>query len=133
MYIEKELQDQLKALSKEIFGSQSKYQKFLKNGTLELITRKQTETVPGENGEADTTKEVDVPVLTANGTKQFKQVYYTPESLLEKLQKMKVIRDEFLAQMKKQQDEQAAAAKAKKDEEDRLQKIKEDLTGSAIS
>lgn len=129
MYLEREVRDQLKALSKEIFGSQSKYQKLLDKGSTELLTKTVVETVPGENGQPDTQKEVKVPVLTQDGVKQFVQVYYTPESLLEKMVEIKNVRDKFMADMKAQQEE----AEAKKAAEEKLKDLQAELAGSAVT
>lgn len=124
----REQREQLKALSTELFNVSSKWKKFYDNGSQELLTKTVVETIPGKDGEPDTQKETQVPVLSANGKQQFKQVYYTPETLIAKLTKMKDIRDQFLAQMKEQQQKAAA----KKEEEAKLKQIQEDLTGSAL-
>lgn len=125
----REQRETLKALSKEIFGASGRWTKLLRDGTKELITRKTKEKVPGENGEPDTEKEVTVPVLTPNGVKQFRQKYYTVESLLELLQGVKVKRDEFMAMVKAQKEADAEAKKAAE-----LQKqVQEDLGGSALT
>lgn len=129
MYIESEKLNELKSLSKEVFGSASRYQKILDKGTTELVTTKTTEVVPGVDGAEDTTREIQVPVLAKNGTKQYKQKYYTPDECLALLRTMKVKRDELLAMIKKQQEEQAAKAA----EAEQQRKINEDLAGSALT
>lgn len=123
----REQRELLKALSTEIFGVSSRYQKLYEGQ--ELVTKTVTETVPGENGAPDTQKEVKVPVLAANGAKQFRVVRRSTEEVLELLQGFKVKRDEFLAQMKQQQEE-AQAAKAA---EDLAKKVQEDFGGSALT
>ena len=60
------VRDAMKALSKEIFGSESRYKKLFEYD--HVLTHKVKETVPGENGEPDTEREVEVP-LYAKGTK----------------------------------------------------------------
>lgn len=125
MDISRDLREELKELSKEVFGKTSKYQKLFEQQ--ELVTKKVTETVPGENGEPDIQREVTVPVLL-NGAKQFRMVYRTPEQVLELLKEFKAKRDEFLAKMKA--DQEAAAAKAKADAD--AKKLQEDLGGSAL-
>lgn len=119
--------EELKKLSQEIFGASSKWKKFLDNGTKELVTMKKVETVPGENGAPDTQKEVDVPILF-NGVKQYRQKYYTVESLLELFQGLKKKRDEFMAMIKKQNEE----AQAKKLAEEQAKKVQDELGGSAL-
>lgn len=126
MYEPRETRELLKALSKEIFSVASKYQKLY--ASQELITRQTTETMPGENGAPDTTKEVEVPVLV-NGVKQFRTKYRSTEQVLEVLLGIKVKRDEYMAQMKKQEEED----KAKKAAEELTKKVQEDLSGSAIT
>ncbi len=122
----REEREELKALSKEVFGVPSRYRKLY--ATQELITHKVAETVPGENGEPDTTKLVEVPLLQ-NGVKQYRSKYRSTEEVLQLLRDFKVKRDEYMAQVKKQQEE----AKAKKEAEEKLKRIQEDLTGSAIT
>lgn len=128
MDISREDRERLKSLSKEIFGASGRWTKFLNNGTKELVTRKTVEIVPGENGAPDTEKEVEVPVLM-NGVKQYRQKYYTVESLLEFLTSLKIKRDEFMAMMKQQQEE----AKAKKEAVEAAKKVQDELGGSALT
>lgn len=120
------IRNELKALSKEVFGSESKYRKLYEGK--ELISRKQSEVVPGENGEPDTTKVVDVPVLM-NGTKQFRVIYRTTDEVLTMLRDFKAKRDEILAQMKAQQE----ADKKAKEESELAKKVQENLGGSAMT
>jgi len=125
MDIPRAQRDELKALSKEIFGASSRWQKMFEVD--KLVTTTVTETVPGENGAPDTTKESEVPVLVGK-SKQYTREYRTVDQVLESLRELKVKRDEFLAQMKKQQEE----AKAKKAEQDQQKKLQEELGGSAL-
>lgn len=120
------IRDQLKALSKEIFGTENKYRKLYEGK--ELITRKTVETVPGENGEPDTTKTVDVPVLM-NGTKQYRMIYRTTNEVMALLKEFKVKREEFLVQLKAQQE----ADKKAKEEAEIAKKVQDSLAGSALT
>lgn len=124
----REQRETLKALCKEIFGASGKWTKLLRDGTKELVTTKKMEKVPGENGEPDTEKEVSVPVLTPNGVKQYRQKYYTVESLIELLEGIKIKRAEFMAMIKAQKD----AEKKAKEEAALAEKVQEDLGGSAV-
>jgi len=117
--------EELKALSKEIFGVSSKYEKFYVQK--ELIVRKTTEIVPGENGEPDTMKDVEVPV-SVNGVRQWQNKYRTTEEVLQLLQEFKAGRDAYAAQVKLQEEE----AKAKEEAAAKLKQIQEDFTGSAV-
>lgn len=125
----REQREELKALSKEVFGVSSRYQKLYQYD--KVLTQKITETVPGVDGAPDTEKEVEVPIY-AKGTTKVKQSvrkYRSTEEVLELLRSFKAKRDEFLAQMKAQQE----AAKAKKEQDAAAEKLKEELTGSALT
>lgn len=123
----REQREQMKALSQEIFGASSKWQKLYKYDAALTLTK--TETVPGVDGAPDTTKEVEVP-LYVEGTKvkQFERKYRTTQEVLDLLLSFKAKRDEYLANMKKLQAE--ALAKRKADEE--RKKIEQELSGSAL-
>ena len=125
MNITRAEREELKALSKEIFGKSSKYQMFL-DGIPEVITKTTIEEVPGENGAPATTKEVKVPVLY-NGVKQSRIRYFSVEETKAELLKMKAQLDDIRAQMKKQQEEQ----EAKKAADELAKKVQEDASGSA--
>jgi hypothetical protein len=124
----REQREQLKALSAEIFGKSSRYQKLFVYD--QVLTRKIKEVVPGENGAPDTEVEKEVPILAPGTTKVKQSVrrYRTVEEVIKLLQDFKAKRDEYIANMKKAQDE----AKAKKDAEDQAKKIQEELGGSAL-
>lgn len=123
MHIDRQAREQLKALSKEIFGSSSKWQTILSKGTTELLTKTETQ-VDGTGQSFETV----VPVLNANGTKNFYQKYYTLETLTEYLLSLKIKRDEFLAKMAKQKEDDRLKAETAK----LLEQTKQELTGSAL-
>lgn len=127
MDIPRQTRMELNALSKEVFGVSSRWQKLLK-GTSKLVTRKTTEEVPGKDGEPPTTKEIEVPVLTEYGAKQYTTKYYTIDEIRQLMLDAKKQMDDIRAAMKKQQEEQEAA-KAKKALED---KVTETAQGSAL-
>lgn len=118
--------EELKALSKEIFGKTSAYQRFL-NGVPEVITKTVTEEVPGENGAEPTKKEVKVPVLM-NGVKQSRIKYYSVQEVKELLVGFKKQLDDFKAEQLKMQTE----AKLKKEQEQLQKQVQEQAHGSAV-
>lgn len=122
----REERETLKALSKEIFGSPSRYQKLYEYD--QVKTHKIKETVPGENGAPDTEVEKEVPLLF-NGSKQSVRKYRTTEEVLKLMLDFKGKRDEYLAKVKADQEE----AKAKKAEQELQQKIQNELGGSALT
>lgn len=138
MDIPRELRMELNALSKEVFGVSSRWQKLLKKGTMELVTRKTTEVVPAKtadnNGvteilEPETTKEVEVPVLTPYGAKVFVPKNYTLEEIHTLLLGYKKQIDEIKATMKLQEEEK----KAKEALETAGKAVREAAQGSAVS
>lgn len=128
MDIPRELRNELNALSKEVFGVSSKWQTFLKKGTSQLVTKKSTETIPGKDGAEDTIREIDVPVLTPYGAKQFVQKYHSVDEMRALLLSYKKQMEDFREQIKKQQEEQAA----KQAEEKALKEVQELAHGSAL-
>lgn len=123
----REQREQMKALSQEIFGASSKWQKLYKYDAALTLTK--TEVVPGGNGAEDTTKEVEVP-LYVEGTKvkQFERKYRTTQEVMELLLTFKEKRDAYIANMKKMQAEALERRKA----QEAAKKLQEDLGGSAV-
>lgn len=119
---------ELNALSKEIFGSSSRWKKILDKGLPELVTHKvaKTETIDG----VETTKEVEEALLAPNTTKvrQYTQKYYTLETLTAWMKDLKQKRDEYLAKVKKEEEER----KAKEEQDKMLNKTHEEFGGSAL-
>jgi len=124
----REQREELKALSQEVFGASSKWQKLMEYD--QVLTRKIKETVPGQDGQPDQEVEREVPIFAPGTTKVKQSVrkYRSVEEVLELLKGFKAKRDEFIAQMKKQQEE----AKAKKEADAQAQKVQEQLGGSAL-
>lgn len=103
---------QLDALSKEVFGSSSRWQKLIDKGYTDLITEEVEEEVPSEvEGEAPTKKTVTKPVLK-NGAQQFITKYYTIDSAREYMIAQKAVLDNIKAQIAKHRADQEAAKKA---------------------
>lgn len=118
--------EELKSLSKEVFGVSSKYQVFLK-GRYEVVTKEVEEEVPGENGAEPTKRTVRVPVLEPNGAKRMFLKRYSIEETLNLLRGFKVQKDAFMEQQKA-----AQAEAAKKQAEAELQnKVQQELAGSS--
>lgn len=99
MNISRKDRKELDALSKEVFGVSSKWQQYFK-GVEELVTKTVKEVVPGDKGEPDTTKETVVPVLTENGSKQYKTRVYSVDEIKELLLKFKAQVDDIRIKMK---------------------------------
>lgn len=118
--------DEMKALSLEIFGKTSRYSKMFVYD--DVLATEVDETIPGSNGEPDTTKKVRVPILF-NGSKQSRRKYRNVEEVIGLLYAFKAKRDGFLAQMKAQQAQDAAAKEA----ELAATKLQQELGGSALT
>lgn len=126
--ISKELKEELKTLSKEVFGSSSRYQKILDRGMLQPLTEEVTEYVPGETDEDEGfTRQVQVPVKR-NGMDVSVTKRPTPEELKQIMLDMKAKREAFLEQLKKMQEE----AKTKKALEEHQKQVAKELEGSAV-
>jgi hypothetical protein len=134
MKIDQALKSELNSLSKEVFGSSSRWEKLVKKGYAEVETQEVTELVPGATDEESTTRQVQVPVMH-NGMKKMVKKFHTVESvkalMLEKKQRI----EEIKASIQKQIEE----VRAKKEEEEKtkleeqkMKQIAEDLAGSAV-
>ena len=102
MYITRAEREELNALSKEVFGVSSKWQKLFQ-GVPEVVTRTLKEVVPGDKGAPDTVKETLVPVLV-NGQKQSRIREYSVEELRKLLLDAKKQRDDHFAKIKAAQE-----------------------------
>jgi hypothetical protein len=116
-----ELTRELDALSKDVFGSSSRWKKLVERGYVEPLTEERTEYVPGktkEDGteEEGTTRQVQVPVKRHDGASLMVQKRHSVESIHVYMLGRKAKLDEIRAMIKKQQDEarakQEAAAEA---------------------
>jgi len=127
----------LDALSKDIFGSSSRWQKLVDKGYDEMVTEEVEETVPAEKeGEEPTKRMVKVPVTAPNGTHKFVRKYHTIESVLEFMVEQKKQLDVIRAQIAKQRDEliakinaENAAKQAKEDAEQLAKQVQEAASG----
>lgn len=119
---------ELNALSKDVFGVSSKWQKLVEKGYAELITEEVTETVPPEKeGDQPTTKTTNVPVLTESGGQQSILKRHTVESVREFMLERKKSLDILRALLKKQHEDRLAKAK----EEEQAKKLNEENAGNA--
>lgn len=128
MDIPRELRKELDQLSKEVFGVSSRWQKILKEGVQQLLTKTVTETVPGGDGGPDSTKTVQVPILTDHGAKQIVTKRFTLEEVHAMLLDYKKQVDAFRAAQKAQREEQLK----KQQEEQLLKAVQEAANGSAV-
>ena len=129
MDIPYELRKEMDALSKEIFGVSSRWQKILKTGNKQLLTKTVKEVVPATDGQEATTKDVEVPVLTDHGFKQSIIKNYTLDEVHQMLLLAKAQVDAFRA-AQKQQEEEKVKAEA---EHNALKNLHESTYGSAVT
>lgn len=127
MNMSREVREELKALSKVVFGASSKWTRLMEYN--QPLMTKITETVPGENGEPDTVTEKEVPLLVP-GTKVRQSVrkYRSADEILVLLRDFKAKIDVF-------NQEQAAVrmeAAVKKQQEELEKKVQSELAGSSI-
>lgn len=125
--------DEMKALSKEVYGASSRCKKLIDDGYAQLLTETVTEYVPGktkEDGteEEGTTREVQVPLKRADGAKQSVITRHTVDSVRKEMLDRKAKIAEIRAIMKQQQDEQ----QAKRQKEALMREVHEELQGSAV-
>jgi hypothetical protein len=121
--------EELNALSKEVFGATSRWQKLSNKGYSELLSEEVTELVPGEKEEDEgTTKQTRVPIKRADGGFQSVTKHHTVESVKEYMLQRKEQLNLIRAELKRQQDE----AKAKKEKQELMKKVGEELAGSAL-
>lgn len=120
---------ELNALSKEVFGATSRWQKLVNDGYSRLLTEKVQELVPSEKeGQEGRTVESDAPVKRADGAYQSVLTRHTVESIRTYMAERKAQLDSIRAAMKKNYDD----AQAQKAKEALAMKIHEELQGSAL-
>jgi hypothetical protein len=141
MFIEREVREELKALSTAIFGVSSRWQKILKGNTY-LATREVEEEVPAEfktvKNEDGTESQVEVkpaekrkvqvPMLTEQGAQYKTMKYYTVQEVLELLREFKKNVDAFHEMTRLQEEEKKAQEAAKK----ALEHVTGEAQGSAV-
>lgn len=122
----------LNNLSKEVFGTSSRWEKLVSKGFNELVTEEVTETVPGEKGpdgvvSEPTTRQVRVPVLRG-GSQQFVRKVHTVESVMELMQEQK----KQLEFIKAKYAEFEAEQNRKREEAALIDKVNKATAGSAV-
>jgi predicted translin family RNA/ssDNA-binding protein len=127
--VNRQTREELNALSQEVFGASSRWQKLLNNGYAQLVTEEIDEVVPGENGEPDTTKKVEVPVKRADGALQYTTEYHTVDSVREYMLDLKKKQEEMRALIAKMQEEKRQKENQKKLEE----AVQQDIGGNALA
>lgn len=134
--LNKKERKELDNLSKEVFGSSSRWQKLIGKGYTELVTKEVTETVPPEKeGDEPTTKTVQVPVKTESGADLYVTKYYTPKSVKKFMEEQKVALEDLRRQIEKLQEEQVKLQEQqqkKREAEETAKKINSQMGGSAV-
>jgi len=128
MEISRKERKELDALSKEVFGTSSRWHKLVTSGHGELLTEEKTETVPpAKEGEESTTKTVNVPVKTSFGANKLITKHYTVESVKAMMLEQKTRIEQIKEQIKKHYDDMKAAKEA----EERTKQLNDQFSGSA--
>ncbi len=122
MDIPRAVREEMNALSKEVFGVPSKWQKLLRKGTMQLQTKEIEEEVPGKEGEAPTKKKVTVAKLNEHGQKYSVQKYYTIDEIKKIMLDAKAAMDAA----------KAAQAERKKQQELEQQHVHEQAAGTVL-
>lgn len=121
--------EELNALSKEVFGASSRWQKLIEKGIAEVVTEKVTEYVPSEDGEGEgTTKQVDVPVRRKDGAIMSTTKHFDENTVKEYMLERKAKLMEFQAMLDKLKADEAA----KKEQAELEKHVQTELAGSAI-
>lgn len=126
----REEKNELNALSKDVYGASSRWQKLINKGYTKLFTEETTEYVPNAEDETKegTTRKVQVPIKRKDGALQSVMTYHTVDSIKAEMIDRKAKLDEIRAILKKQQDE----ARTKQEQEDLSKKIHQELGGTAV-
>lgn len=110
--------NELNQLSKEVFGTKSRWRKLVEKGEPVLVTEETTQFDPGANGGEGETKTVEVAVLHhgSNGGKchKYTQVYHTAETVKTKMLEIKKQLDQIKTAIAEQQKLKQAEEEAKK-------------------
>jgi len=127
MQYPREVIDRLNKLSKEVFGASSRWRKLIDKGYVKQVTEELDDIVPGENGEPDTVKKVQVAVRRADGAYLSTQERHTVSSVEAYMLDLKKKRDELLATIEKQRQEQ----ELKRRQTELEQKVHLEVSGAA--
>lgn len=99
MNLTKNQRNLLNQLSKDVFGSSSRWQKFIEKGVKQVVTEEKEETIPAEEGKEATTRKISVPKLNDKGQTVTHIIHHTPESILEIMMEFKKQKDAWVKQM----------------------------------
>jgi len=120
---------ELNALSKDVYGASSRWQKLVNAGYNKLITEEVTEFVPAEKeGSVGTTRKVQVPVKRSDGALQSVLTRHTVDSIRAEMTDRKAKLEEIRAILKKQREDAKAAQELKQ----LSQKVQQELGGTAV-
>lgn len=129
MNVSREVKEELNKLSLEVFGAASRWQKLCTKGYTKVVTRKEKEVVPAaKEGDSPTEREIDVPVLRADGATQSTTEYHTVTSIRQYMLDRKEALEKIRAEIKRRQDE----TQAKKEQEQHISKVHQELQGSVV-
>lgn len=128
---DRQTRQELNALSKEVFGASSRWQKLVNKGYSKLLTEEVEETIPAdENGENGGIQMIAKPVLRKDGATQSTLEHHTVDSVKELMLSLKTKRDAYIARLVEMQEKQIAAQKAAQEAEELSKKVQE-VSGSA--
>lgn len=127
--VDRQTRDELNALSKEVFGASSRWQKLIDKGYAEVLTEEVTEYVPAEvEGQEGTERKVNVPIKRQDGAVLSTTKHHTVDSVRTYMLDLKKKQEEFQAMLAKLQADQN-----KKQEQEALAKsLHADNAGSAV-
>lgn len=121
--------EELNALSKEVFGASSRWQKLITKGVAEVVTETTTEYVPAEDGVGEgTTREVEVPVKRKDGALISRTKHFDKDTVKTYMLERKVKLEEFKAMIDKMKADEAA----KKAQDELEANVQEEIGGSSL-
>jgi hypothetical protein len=128
MNISRKEREELDLLSKEVFGTTTRWKKLCDSGYEEALTEEKQETMPtDENGVVGETKTIRVPVrATKNGGVKYVTKYHTPATVKEYMLQQKKQFSEIREKIQKYQDDM----KKKQAEEAIAKKVNDEAAGS---
>jgi hypothetical protein len=128
--------NELNQLSKEVFGSTSRWRKLVEEGEQRLVTEQITQFDPEANNGEGEEKKVTIASLhhSTNGGKLYKHYLhrYTTETVKELMIAVKAKREEFMVQLKQQQIDQQAAKEATAEAAFNAATVVDSASGSAL-
>jgi len=121
--------EELNALSQDVFGSSSRWQKLITKGQVEQVTEDLDEVLPGQKeGDADIIKKVKISVRREDGSALSVTKHHTVESVREYM----LERKEQLTTLRAEIARLQAEAEAKKAQEKLVSEVQSSAGGSAV-